>query len=86
MKLLECATNSCTKFSSWFEHKIEISVICDMCNKDVAREEAISSHVIEIRGKNTIQEAVNAYFEEQIDLITNVIHALGRVTREKHTF
>lgn len=65
MKLFDLETISCTKFSRWFQHKIDIAVTCGSCNFYSIRNEGISAHVIEIRGKTTIQEAVDAYFDEQ---------------------
>lgn len=65
MQLIDCGMNSCTKYSKWFEHKIKICVNCGNCNTESITKENFSAHVIEIRGKQTLQEAVNAYFAEQ---------------------
>lgn len=65
MKLTDSEEISCTKFSKWFEHKIEIAVTCGNCNFYSMSQEDTSAHVIDILEKKTIQEAVDGYFGEQ---------------------
>lgn len=65
MQTIENKNKCLPMLSKLFVHEVITSVECDFCNIMSETEKEYNGHVIEFCGRDTIQEAVDAYFSEE---------------------
>lgn len=58
---LEC----CQELKGLFLHQFTSFVKCEICDRESDIDYETTAHVIQFRGRNTIQEAINDYFSEE---------------------
>lgn len=82
MGVFEKKRNSSTMFDSLFSHDVITIVKCDKCLSDFRTIRETSAHVIEIGGRTTVQDALDAYFVEDV-LETYKCSACKRINNDE---
>lgn len=66
MRITEVMDNDKNSSKFLFAHNLTTIVKCELCQTSSQTEHKVVAHIIEVGGRLTVQEAVDAYFAEEV--------------------